>query len=185
MSPEIQDHLDWSKHKSLKLALWSLLTLILPASIFPFLRTWLPSSATKITEAPVRVDISNLQPGQMLTVLWQGKPVWIIRRNAIMKASLLQTQQRLKDPESKYSHQPPAAQNVTRSLLTDYFVVLGKCTHLGCVPMLSLQEGILCPCHGSRFDFAGRVLQGSPASENLLVPLHHFSHDGKTIIIGA
>jgi ubiquinol-cytochrome c reductase iron-sulfur subunit len=185
MTHEIKENLDWSKHKSLKWALLSLLTLIVPASLLPFLRTWLPSSATKLTEAPVRVNISSLLPGQMMTALWQGKPVWIIRRSEAMKQSLQQKAIALKDAYSQHSQQPKSACNEFRSLSEDYFVVLGKCTHLGCVPIVQANQGIICPCHGSRFDFAGRVLAGSPASQNLVVPNYHFSSDGKSIIIGA
>ncbi len=185
MNLESDEHLDWSKHKFLRFGLLGFLSLLIPASLMPFFRTWLPSAATKLTEAAVRVDISHLRPGQMMTVLWQGKPVWIMRRSETMKNQIKQNTQILKDATSKDSEQPQGAQNAWRSLHQDYFVVLGKCTHLGCVPIVNLKEGIICPCHGSRFDFAGRVLRGSPANKNLVIPQHHFSQDGKTIIIGA
>jgi ubiquinol-cytochrome c reductase iron-sulfur subunit len=173
-----------SEHKFIRLGLWFLAAISIPATMIPFIRSWLPSAATKLSEAPLQVDISQMQPGQMLTVVWQGKPVWIIKRNSEMLNSLKNNESELKDPTSQSSQQPTVAHNRYRSVNKDFFVVLGKCTHLGCIPHLKAGEGIFCPCHGSKFDFAGRVLKGSPATKNLMVPRYHFSADGRSIIIG-
>lgn len=184
MDTDFNQFIDWSKHKLLRLGLMGLAALSIPVSILPFIRAWFPSAATKITEAPVRVDISALAPGQMMTVLWQGKPVWILRRTPEMIAHINQQNKLLKDPNALSSTQPQNMQNSFRSLNKDLFVVLGKCTHMGCIPMMNLKEGIICPCHGSKFDFAGRVFKGAPASQNLIVPNYHLSADGKTLVIG-
>jgi ubiquinol-cytochrome c reductase iron-sulfur subunit len=184
MNEDFNQSINGTQHKLLRFGLWCLTAITIPASIIPFIRTWLPSSATKLQEAPARVDISELAPGQMLTAVWQGKPVWVIRRTPQMIKALERTSSNLKDPQSNASVQPESTQNSYRSLDKEYFVVLGKCTHLGCIPILKSSEGILCPCHGSKFDFAGRVVQGSPATKNLMVPPYHFSQDRRAIIIG-
>lgn len=130
-------------------------------------------------------DIATLLPGTLVTVAWRGKPVWLMRRTPDMVTALLRPDAALVDPLSKRSEQPVACRNATRSLRADVFVAVAVCTHLGCTPILRLNDsalnaeldapgGFLCPCHGSRFDLAGRVVKNVPAPINLDIPDYSF-----------
>jgi ubiquinol-cytochrome c reductase iron-sulfur subunit len=157
----------------------------------PFIRSMGPSARSRAANAPVRVNVSKLQPGQQLTVEWRRRPVWILHRSAEMLAALENSllRRQLRDPDSLQETQQPAyAQNAYRSIKPEYLVVVGICTHLSCVPTLRLeataagggrdrQGGYTCACHGSRFDLAGRVFNGVPAPSNLLVPPHRYLED--------
>lgn len=169
--------------KVLHVAMMGLTALGVGFSTIPFIRAWFPSAATKAAQAPIRVDISRLQPGEMMTVAWQNKPVWILRRTPEMIAQLQAINLQLKDPASHESTQPIGLDNVFRSIHPEYFVVLGRCTHMGCIPLLKNKE-FVCPCHGSHFDLAGHVVKNVPASKNLEIPPHHFVDGNKTLIIG-
>ncbi len=148
-----------------------------------------PSERARALGAPVDVDISKLEPGQQLTVKWRGKPVWVLRRTEQMLNDLPRLNPRLRDPDSLVtSQQPPYARNPYRAIRSEYLVVIGLCTHLGCVPNFRPEYappdlgpewlgGYFCPCHGSRFDLAGRVFQGVPAPTNLVVPPHTYVND--------
>ncbi|MBF6057215.1 MULTISPECIES: ubiquinol-cytochrome c reductase iron-sulfur subunit [Thiomicrorhabdus] len=151
----------------------------------PFVSSWQPSEKAKAAGAPVNADISQMQPGQMLTVAWRGKPVWIVRRTPDMLKTLPTLDGQLRDPESAESIQPSYCQNELRAVKDEYLVVVGVCTHLGCAPLYrpaigspdvgtDWQGGFFCPCHGSRFDLAGRVFQSVPAPTNLEIPPYHF-----------
>ena len=151
----------------------------------PFVASWRPSERAKALGAPVDVDISKMQPGQLLTVNWRGKPVWVLRRTPEMVAGLEKINDQLRDPHSEESEQPPYCKNLHRSIKPDYFVAVGVCTHLGCAPLFRPQVGdpdlgstwpggFFCPCHGSRFDLAGRVFRSVPAPVNLTIPPHHY-----------
>ena len=154
----------------------------------PFVKSWQPSARARMSGAPVEVDISKLEPGRMITVKWRGKPVWVLRRTAVNLETLKQPAHlaKLRDPESAVKQQPDYAQEQYRSIRSDVFVAVGICTHLGCVPTyLSTGEGegegeaamFFCPCHGSKFDLAGRVFKNVPAPTNLVVPPHQYIHD--------
>lgn len=161
----------------------------------PFIESWLPSERAKNAGAPVDADISKLDEGRMLTVEWQSKPVWIVRRSQQMLDNLPKNDDRLRDPHSEVeSQQPPYAQNEARSRKPEFLVLVGICTHLGCSPTYrpdiapaDLGEdwlgGFFCPCHSSTYDLAGRVFQGVPAPLNLLVPSHYYLTDN-TIRVG-
>jgi ubiquinol-cytochrome c reductase iron-sulfur subunit len=151
----------------------------------PFVSSWQPSEKAKAAGAPVDADISHLQPGQMLTVAWRGKPVWVVRRTPDMVQKLTGNVTELRDPASEQSIQPNYCQNDSRAINSEFFVVVGVCTHLGCAPLYrpaigspdvseDWQGGFFCPCHGSKFDLAGRVYQGVPAPTNLEVPPYRF-----------
>lgn len=161
----------------------------------PFLSSWLPSERAKAVGAPVVVDISKLAAGALQTVLWQGKVVYILRRTPEMVESLSEVTNSLRDPDSLESVQPEYATNSYRSVREDVMVMLGVCTHLGCAPMLQSKEqgreargdmswvgGFFCPCHGSSFDYAGRVFKGVPAPLNLPIPPYHFSSDDVVVV---
>ncbi len=159
----------------------------------PFVASMLPSERAKAAGAPVEVDLSKIGPGQMEIVEWRGKPVWVIRRTKEMLASLKGAEARLTDPESKSSEQPQYAKNEFRSVKPEFMVMEGVCTHLGCSPQLKPVEakgemggdwvgGFYCPCHGSKFDYAGRVFRGAPAPTNLPVPPYTFVSDGQLVI---
>jgi ubiquinol-cytochrome c reductase iron-sulfur subunit len=156
----------------------------------PFVLSMTPSARARAAGAPVEVDISKLEAGQMMTVEWRGKPVWIVRRTKDMLASLPTLDGQLADPESKRTDQQPAyAQNPVRSIKPELLVLVGICTHLGCSPSQKFQVGpasgmgddwtggFFCPCHGSKFDLAGRVFKGVPAPSNLVVPPYMFLSD--------
>ena len=159
----------------------------------PFVRSWNPSAKARTVGAPVRVDVSKLEPGEMITVEWQGKPVWLLRRTPENLQSLKNVEhlETLRDPNSQVNHQPVYARNAYRSIRDDLFVVIGICTHLGCVPNYE-PEGAgdvdhalyFCPCHGSKFDLAGRVFKGVPAPTNLIIPPHQYL-DNNILEIGA
>ena len=143
----------------------------------------LPSEKTLFAEKPVRLGITTLLPGEMMTVMWQGKPVWILRRNANMLKNLQESSMALRDPHSLLAIQPKGLNTSLRSYHDEYFVAIGQCTHMGCIPLLRKKE-FLCPCHGSRFDLAGRVVKGVPAPRNLDIPPYNFENNGQTIVIG-
>jgi len=160
----------------------------------PFAWSWAPSERAKAAGAPVEADISDIAPGEMKIFEWRGKPVWILRRTKAMLEGLKKVDEKLSDPNSKDSVQPDFAKNEDRSLKPDVLVLVGICTHLGCSPQekpaddkgemgSDWQGGFLCPCHGSKFDLAGRVYKGSPAPINLEVPPYTYLSDS-TILIG-
>ena len=168
------------------------------AAAVPFLASFAPSERAKSAGAPVEVDISKLAPGQMMTVEWRGKPVWIINRSKEMVESLAKVKDKLLDPESEKKqseYEAPADINPeTRSIKPEIMVVVGICTHLGCSPSEKFktgaesgidadwQGGFLCPCHGSTFDLAGRVYKNKPAPANLPIPPHVYLSDAKILI---
>ena len=160
----------------------------------PFLSSWAPSERAKTAGAPVEVDISKLEEGRLVTVEWRGKPVWIIKRSDKSLTDLPTLDDSLRDPASENDQQPAYAQNATRSIKPDVVVMVGICTHLGCSPTYrpdlaaadlgeDWKGGFFCPCHGSKFDLAGRVYSGVPAPLNLEVPPHFYKSD-RTILIG-
>ena len=160
----------------------------------PFVASWWPSERAKAAGAPVEVDISRLEPGEMKVVEWRGKPVWVVRRTKEMLESLKTVAARLTDPGSKSSEQPEYAANDYRARKAEFMVMEGVCTHLGCSPQLKGADakaemggdwagGFYCPCHGSKFDYAGRVFKGAPAPLNLPVPPHTYVSE-TTILIG-
>ena len=149
----------------------------------PFVQSWNPSAKAKAAGAPVKVNIGKLEPGAMVTVEWQGKPVWVIRRTIENVKNLAMEEHRdeLRDPDSEVNQQPEYAKNEYRSIKEEYFVAVGICTHLGCVPNYepdgraeSRHALFFCPCHGSKFDLAGRVFKGVPAPTNLIIPPHQY-----------
>ena len=160
---------------------------------YPFLAAWAPSERAKAAGAPVEADISKLEPGQMMRVKWRGKPVWIVRRTEKNLADLPSLDSILADPASDMPQQPGYCQNGHRSIKPEYFVAIGICTHLGCSPTYrpdvapedlgpEWKGGFYCPCHGSRFDLAGRVFSGVPAPTNLVIPKYRFLSDTRIIV---
>ncbi|KPU82275.1 ubiquinol-cytochrome C reductase [Psychromonas sp. PRT-SC03] len=162
------------------------------AVAIPFIKSWSPSEKAKAAGAPVTVDISKIQPGQLIRVEWRGKPVWIVSRTKKILDELVMHADRLRDPDSIEAQQPPYAQNSQRSLKPEIFVAVGICTHLGCSPSYlpdsfseqveGVQSGFFCPCHGSKFDLAGRVFQNVPAPLNLVIPPHYYISDTQILI---
>jgi len=162
----------------------------------PFIAAMMPSERARAAGAPVSVDAANLEPGTQITVEWRGKPVWILRRTEAMLKTLDDPRHlaNLADPDSDVKTQQPSyARNAYRSIKPEYLVVVGICTHLGCVPNFrpdvapadigaSWDGGYFCPCHGSKFDLAGRVWSGVPAPTNLVIPPHHFLSGSKVFI---
>lgn len=153
----------------------------------------LPSERAKAIGAPVETDAGTIEAGQLQTVQWRGKPVWILHRTEAMLVTLGRLDQQLVDPQSRQPQQPPCCRNVTRSIKPEYFVAVGICTHLGCVPSYVPQPGapelggdwpggFYCPCHGSKFDLAGRVYKNVPAPTNLVIPPHQYIADTRLLI---
>lgn len=162
--------------------------------VTPFVGSWNPSAKAKAAGAPVKANISKLEPGQMVTEEWRGKPVYIVRRTADMLAGLGKMTDVVADPDSDSSEQPESCKNPHRSIREEILVLVGLCTHLGCAPKKRFEVapedlgqdwegGFFCPCHGSKFDLAGRVFKGVPAPTNLTVPPHRFDSDD-IIVIG-
>ncbi len=157
----------------------------------PFIMSWMPSERAKVAGAPVQFDLSQLEPGRQVTIEWRSKPIFVLRRTpAILKRLDQETHlSNLRDPDSDVTtQQPDYARNRYRSIRDEYFVVIGICTHLGCIPTFRPDVapedlgpewigGYFCPCHSSRFDLAGRVFHGVPAPTNLVVPPYHYKTD--------
>ena len=158
-------------------------------AVWPLISSMNPAQDTLAAGAPVDIDISGVTPGQQIIVLWRSRPIFVVRRTQAqidqLKADADAAQ--LRDPTSAALQQPPYANNVYRSVKPDLLVLVGICTHLGCIPEFvpepggglgpSWQGGYFCPCHGSKYDLAGRVFQNVPAPYNLPVPPHHYVSD--------
>jgi ubiquinol-cytochrome c reductase iron-sulfur subunit len=162
-------------------------------ALVPFVSSMQPSAKARAAGAPVRADISKLEPGQMIRVKWRGKPVWVVKRTPDMLETLPALNDQLRDPDSQLSEQPKYAQNEARSIKPEILVAIGICTHLGCSPTYrpdvapadlgaDWMGGFFCPCHGSRFDIAGRVYAGVPAPTNLPVPPHRYLSETEILI---
>ena len=160
----------------------------------PFVASMNPSAKARAAGAPVEADISKLEPGAILRVKWRGKPVWVVSRTEEMLKLMAELTPQLLDPDSLASDQPEYCKNEHRSIKPEFLVATGICTHLGCSPTYrpdvapadlgpDWKGGFFCPCHGSRFDLAGRVYNGVPAPANLVIPKHTYLSD-KTILIG-
>ena len=163
------------------------------AAAVPFVASMLPSERAKAAGAPVEVDLSTLAPGERVTVEWQGKPVWIVRRTREMLDTIRANDGNVADPQSKKKMQPAYATNEMRAIKDEFLVVVGICTHLGCSPVGKFAKqaeafdpnwegGFYCPCHGSLFDLAGRVYKNKPAPDNLVVPPHKYLSDMRILI---
>ena len=161
----------------------------------PFVGSWNPSAKAEAAGAPVKFDVSKVEPGQMTVVEWRGKPVYVLRRTEEQVADLPKLDGKLKDPQSEISDQPAYVDSVSRSIRPEIMVFVGLCTHLGCAPKFRPEVGaadlggddwlggLFCPCHGSKFDLPGRVYSGVPASANLIVPPYSFE-DEDILVIG-
>ena len=159
----------------------------------PMLGSMSPSARAKAAGAPVEADVSKLTPGQLLTVEWRGKPVWFVQRTEDVLGRLGADTGRLADADSVVEMQPEYAQNPARSIKPELLVVIGVCTHLGCSPTYrpdlapadlgsDWDGGFFCPCHGSKFDMAGRVYAGVPAPTNLEIPPYRFENDDIVVV---
>lgn len=166
-------------------------------AIAPFVISWQPSARAQAAGAPVEVDISRMQPGQMVTVEWRGQPIWVVRRTEQNMNELERVEDSLQDPQSNVPQQPEYAKNRfrAREQNPEYVVLVGICTHLGCSPTYrpdigaadlggsNWRGGFFCPCHGSRFDLSGRVYANLPAPTNLVVPPYHYLSE-TVILVG-
>lgn len=160
----------------------------------PFIGSWNPSAKAKAAGAPVKADIGKLEPGQMVVIEWRGQPVYVVHRTPEMLEALSSLDDQLKDPDSTISTQPAYVTDKARSIRSELLVVVGLCTHLGCAPKFRPEVGaadlggdewlggFFCPCHGSKFDLAGRVYSGVPASANLIVPPYSFESENVVVI---
>jgi len=164
------------------------------ATAVPFVASMWPSARARAAGAPVEADISKVEPGMMVRSEWRGQPIFIVHRTAEMLADIKKMDVRVADPNSDASLQPEYAKNEYRSRKPEYLILIGICTHLGCSPISKLQTGVdsglgadwlggfFCPCHGSKFDLAGRVVKDVPAPTNLKVPPYTFLSDTRLLI---
>ncbi len=160
----------------------------------PFVASFFPSEKAKAAGAAVEIDVSKIESGQMMTAEWQGKPIWVVNRTAQQLKDLKALDGAVSDPKSEVEQQPENCKNETRSIKPNIFVAIGICTHLGCSPSYrpdvapadlgsAWKGGFFCPCHGSKFDMAGRVYKGVPAPTNLVVPPYKYLSD-TTVLVG-
>jgi len=202
MSTEgVNNGVDTSRRRFLTIAASGMGVIGGAAVVWPLLASLRPSAKAQAAGAPVVIDLAACEPGQKISVTWRGRAIWVVHRTPEMLASLSKVEGELTDPncESTDTHgglplQPDYAKNETRSIKPDYLVMIGSCTHLGCIPSYrpdhpapdiaaDWEGGFFCPCHGSRFDLAGRVFKGSPAPKNLVVPPHKYLDDA-TVVVG-
>lgn len=189
------DGVDNSKRRFLTIAATSAVASVgAVGAAVPFIASWNPSARAKAAGAPVEADFSKLQPGQMMRIEWRGKPVWVVRRTEQNLKDLATLSDSLRDPASAVKdQQPDYAVNEVRAIKPEYSILVGICTHLGCSPTYrpelapadlgaSWVGGFFCPCHGSRFDLAGRVYKNVPAPTNLAVPPHMYLSETRVII---
>jgi ubiquinol-cytochrome c reductase iron-sulfur subunit len=187
------DEVDLSRRKFLTAATSATGALGVVFAAVPFVASWKPSERAMALGAPTEFDLSKVEAGQMTIITWRKQPIYVVRRTPDMVSRLEGHDNMLKDPKSEESDQPEYAKNTQRSRKADILVLIGTCTHLGCLPKQRFEKdtpemgatwpgGWLCPCHGSRFDLAGRVFDGSPASVNLRVPPYSFPSDQRLVI---
>ena len=187
------DDVDLSRRKFLTSATIGVGAVGAVLAAVPFVASWQPSERAKALGVPTEFDLSKLDTGQMAIVLWRKQPIYVVRRTPEMVASLKGHDDQLKDPRSEDSEQPDYAKNDIRARKSEILVLIGICTHLGCLPKQHFAAGdpelgatwpggYLCPCHGSRFDLAGRVFDGSPASVNLRIPPYSFPNENRLIV---
>jgi ubiquinol-cytochrome c reductase iron-sulfur subunit len=185
---------DLSRRKFLTVATSATAAVGVVFAATPFVSSWQPSERARALGAPISVDLSKLELGQLITYVWRKQPIYIFRRTPETVAKLAAHDAQLKDPKSSESDQPAYAVNEMRARRADVAVLIATCTHLGCLPKQHFEPGdavlgadwpggFLCPCHGSRFDLAGRVFNGSPASVNLRIPPYAFTNEN-TLLIG-
>ena len=186
------DEVDLSRRKFLTRATIATGAVGVAFAAVPFIASWNPSERARAEGEPIRMDLDKIDPGQMATTIWRKTPIYVVRRTPDMLARINGHDSELKDPHSEDSDQPAYAKNTQRSRTAEFLVLIGVCTHLGCLPKQRFAAGELypswpggfyCPCHGSRFDFAGRVFDGSPASTNLRVPRYSYP-DPRTLVVG-
>lgn len=187
----MKDEIDQKRRCFLRRATTAVGGVGLAAAAVPFFSYWMPSADTVAADAPIKIDISKLKPREQLTVPWRGMPIWIIYRDQPMLDTLSKLTATLRDPFSEENQQPEYCKNTNRSIKPQIFVAIGLCTHLGCVPTYRPDEksvspdwlgGFYCPCHGSKYDLAGRVFKDVPAPLNLKIPRHMYSSDTEITI---
>jgi len=187
---------DWGRRNFLYVVTASVAAVGTATTLWPFIAQMNPDAATIAAAGPVDIDITQIQPGQRVVALWAARPVFVVRRGkeALDELRNPKLLAQLRDPNSENWQQPPYAANWSRSIKPEFLVLVGVCTHLGCIPLFDPQPsatdpapdwpgGFFCPCHGSKYDLAGRVFQGVPAPYNLPVPPYHFPDD-KTLRVG-
>jgi len=186
------DEVDLSRRKFLTSATIATGAVGAAFAAVPFIESWNPSERARAEGVPVKLDLTKIDAGQMTVVVWRRSPIYVVRRTPDMVARIAGHDAELKDPGSHSSEQPEYAGNTLRSRTEEFLVLVGTCTHLGCLPKQRFAQGELypswpggffCPCHGSRFDLAGRVFNGSPASVNLRVPRYSYP-DPRTLLVG-
>ena len=186
------DDVDLSRRKFLTRATIATGAVGVAFAAVPFIESWNPSERARAQGAPTELDISKIEAGQMAITVWRRSPIYVVHRTPDMVARISGHDGQLKDPNSRSSDQPAYAKNTQRSRTAEFLVLVGTCTHLGCLPKQRFSAGELypswpggffCPCHGSRFDLAGRVFDGSPASVNLRVPPYSYPQP-MTLVVG-
>lgn len=180
------DEIDQKRRCFLRRATTAVGGIGLAAASVPFISYWLPSADTEAAAAPIKVDISGIKPREQKTIPWRGMPIWVIARDQEMLDSLPQLTNTLRDPLSEQDQQPSYCKNIHRSIKPQFLITIGICTHLGCVPTYRPDVksvtadwlgGFYCPCHGSKYDLAGRVYKDVPAPLNLKIPRHMYVTD--------
>lgn len=187
----MKDVIDKNRRCFLRAATTAVGGIGLAAASVPFFSYWMPSADTEAAAAPMKVDIGGMKPGEQRTFPWRGMPVWVIARNQPMLDTLAKLNDVLRDPLSEHDQQPDYCKNINRSIKPEFYVAIGICTHLGCVPTYRPDPasvapdwlgGFYCPCHGSKYDLAGRVFQNVPAPLNLKIPRHMYVSDTEIMI---
>ncbi|MBQ9259211.1 MAG: ubiquinol-cytochrome c reductase iron-sulfur subunit [Neisseriaceae bacterium] len=188
-----KQEIDHGRRRMLTLATSAAGGVLVAAAAVPFVASWKPSERAKAAGAPVEVDLSKIEAGQLVTVAWQGKPVWVLNRTQQQLTDLPTIDGSLSDPESNVPQQPEYCKNPTRSIKPEWWVAVGICTHLGCSPTYrpdlapadlgsDWKGGFYCPCHGSKFDLAGRVFKAMPAPTNLVIPPYKYLSDTLVLV---
>jgi ubiquinol-cytochrome c reductase iron-sulfur subunit len=189
------DEVDSTRRKFLTLATGTTAAVGIVCAAVPFVESWNPSERARALGAPVEVDLSKMEVGQLITSMWRQQVIYIVRRPKALVEALAKNDPDLKDPHSDQSDQPAYAKNEMRSRTAEFLVTIGYCTHLGCLPKAFFDPGdptlgptwpggFRCPCHGSRYDMAGRVFDGSPAPANLVIPPYSY-RNLTTLIVGS
>ncbi|MDK2123136.1 ubiquinol-cytochrome c reductase iron-sulfur subunit [Parachitinimonas caeni] len=193
----MSNQIDSSKRRFLTVATGAVGGVAVVGAAVPFVASWFPSERAKAAGAPVEFDVGKMEPGEKVTIEWRGKPVWMVKRTDEMMASLgkLEAAKVLADASSEGSVQPDYCKNMHRSIKdhANILVAVGVCTHLGCSPTYRPDlapadlgadwlGGFFCPCHGSKFDLAGRVYSSVPAPKNLDIPPHKYLSETKLLI---